>query len=245
MMPYSSGVRHSAHTRKGQDTVKTEQSRYQRAHDELDQYTDLMRDKLRQINSPSGFGSMLVYCVDQLDLDGLDPSGDWYATNAQRLESTLDTARAACGDEYPLNPRAIASRVHMGMAGGCVPLPKRSRFGQWHTTGAGVACTCGRSVWAWAVVEDAEPVEVGGVEWIWWRVGCRRCQLAILILYPDTEINRESMNITHRAVVQSFQDVGPGAVIRWGTRTGEPHPAPEAPRYGLRYLPTVMDGNDE
>ncbi len=181
--------------------------RYHRAHDELDQYVELQADQLRATDSPSGAGSMLVYCLDQLDLDGLDPSGDWHSTNARRLESVIDTARAACGDGYPIDPRAIASRVHLRMGGGVVPLPKRSRFGQWHSTGAGVLCPCGRSVWAWAMIEGVEPANVGAVPWEWWRVCCRRCQLAIVLLYPDTDIKRDSMDQTLRSVVASLSEI--------------------------------------
>ena len=225
--------------------------RYHRAHDELDQYVEIQADQLRATDSPSGAGSMLVYCLDQLDLDGLDPSGEWHKTNAKRLEAVIDTARAACGDEYPLDPRAIASRVHLRMAGGFVPLPKRSRFGQWHSTGAGVLCSCGRSVWAWTMIEDAEPVasvlpiEIGGIVWHWWRVCCRRCQLAIVLLYPGDELQRESMDQTFRSVVSSFTD-SPGApVVRYGTQAGKPHQDPPPARCKGGRLPTLLGVEDE
>jgi len=219
--------------------------RYHRAHDELDQYVELMEATLRATDSPSGAGSMLVYCLDQLDLDGLDPSGDWHSTNARRLESVIDTARAACGDAYPIDPRAIASRVHLRMGGGVVPLPKRSRFGQWHSTGAGVLCPCGRSVWAWAMIEGAEPANVGAVPWEWWRVCCRRCQLAIVLLYPDTDIKRDSMDQTLRSVVASLSEINAAPVVQWGTPGGEPHPHPPPPRCKGARLPTLLGGSHE
>ena len=225
--------------------------RYQRAHDELDQYVERMEDRLRAIKSPSGSSSMLVYCLDQLDLDSMDSTGEWHKTNARRLETVIDTARAALGDEYPIDPRVIASRVHLGMAGGYVPIPKRSRFGQWNSTGAGVLCSCGRSAWAWTMIEDAEPVasvlpiEIGGVVWHWWRVCCRRCQLAIVLLYPGDEIQRESMDQTFRSVVASFTDSPSAPVVQYGTPAGEPHPDPPPARAHTKRIPTLLGDLDE
>ena len=219
--------------------------RYQRAHDELDQYVERMEDRLRAIKSPSGSTSMLVYCLDELDLDSMDSTGEWHKTNARRLETVIDTARAALGDEYPIDPRVIASRVHLGMAGGYVPIPKRSRFGQWNSTGAGVLCGCGRNVWAWTVIEDAPAVDIGGIEWTWWRVCCRRCQLAVVLLYPSIEIQRHSMDQTFRSVVASFTDSARSPVVMYGTQAGESHPNPPPARCGAGAMPTLLGVDDE